>query len=132
MEIKMLEHINLITSNLEKMEKWYSDILGLRKGYRPPFSSSGAWMYENEVPLIHLVKGDKSPRSPIPQMEHFAMRSVGLKQFLERLELEGIPYSTARVPELRIFQVNISDPEGNNMHLDFPPEEGDAMDFGFK
>jgi hypothetical protein len=60
-------------------------------------------------------------------MEHFAMRASGLKEFLERLKLKGIPYSTARVPVLGIFQVNISDPEGNNMHLDFPPEEGDAM-----
>ena len=128
MEIKMLEHINLITSNLEEMEKWYSDILGLKKGYRPPFSASGAWMYKNEVPIVHLVEGEKSPRSPIPQMEHFAMHAVGLKQFLEQLKLEGIPYSTSRVPEIRIIQVIISDPEGNNMHLDFSPEEGDAME----
>ncbi len=62
-------------------------------------------------------------------MEHFAMRASGLKNFLDRLESWRIPYKPLRVPELRILQINIADPDGNNMHIDFPPDEADALGF---
>ena len=129
MEIKLLEHVNLRTTDVARLEEWYTRILGLKKGYRPPFSFEGAWMYAGDVPIVHLLKVQEPPQAPDPRMEHFAMQATGLKTFLKRLKSWKIPYTPLRVPELRILQINITDPDGNNMHFDFPPDEADALGF---
>jgi catechol 2,3-dioxygenase-like lactoylglutathione lyase family enzyme len=129
MEIKLLEHVNLRTTNVARLQKWYTRILGLKKGYRPPFGVKGAWMYAGNFPIVHLREAEGPPQAPDPRMEHFAMRASGLKTFLDRLESWRIPYTPLRVPELRILQINITDPDGNNMHIDFPPDEADALGF---
>jgi catechol 2,3-dioxygenase-like lactoylglutathione lyase family enzyme len=125
----MLEHVNLRTTNMQRLEEWYTRILGLKKGYRPPFGVEGRWMYVGDVPTIHLLQVEQQPQVPEPRMEHFCLRALGLKTFLDRLDAENIPYETIRVPELHIFQVCLSDPDGNHMHIDFPPEEGNALSF---
>lgn len=130
MQIKLLEHVNIQTTQLEMMERWYIEILELEKGYRPPFEINGTWLYGAGYPMIHLVEVDEAPeRSDNPELEHFAMRAIGLDSLLERLKVKGIPYFTIRVPESRLFQVNFSDPEGNHMHIDFQPEEADGLGF---
>jgi catechol-2,3-dioxygenase len=129
MKIKLLEHVNLRTTDIHKLEKWYCQVLGLKIGYRPPFKANGRWLYAGTIPMVHLLEVKKQQICDIPTMEHFAMRCCGLKDFLEILEEKGISYRGVRVPELRIFQINIADPDGNNMHLDFPPDEADELGF---
>ena len=129
MEIKLLAHVNLRTSNIERLEKWYDDILGLKSGYRPPFKTNGRWLYTGEYPMVHLLEVPGQKESPDPTNEHFAMNCTGLESFLERLNENGVPYRPVRVPDIRIYQINITDPDGNNMHFDFPPEEADALGF---
>ncbi len=127
MEIKLLEHVNIRTTNMMKLEEWYTHILGLKKGYRPPFGVKGAWLYAGDVPMVHLLEEEEAPRNLDPGMEHFCMRASGLEKFLETLNEYKIEYRTQRVPELRILQVSLSDPEGHQMHIDFSPEEGDIL-----
>ena len=130
MEITRLDHVNIQTTELSMMENWYIDILGLEKGYRPPFSNSGSWLYGAGYAMLHLVEVSNPPERPgNPELEHFCMRANGLSSLLKRLEKNGISYYTVRVPEIRILQVNFHDPEGNHLHIDFPREEADASGF---
>ncbi|MBT8359932.1 MAG: hypothetical protein HKP41_00690 [Desulfobacterales bacterium] len=88
MEIKLLEHVNIQTTQLEMMENWCIEILELKKGYRPPFEVKGAWLYAAGYPMVHLVEVDDPPeRSDNPELEHFAMRAVGLDSLLERTKV---------------------------------------------
>ena len=128
MEIQLLEHVNVQTTELEKLEEWYIRILGMEKGYRPPFDVKGSWLYAAGVPMIHLVDARDSSMEKNPRMEHFCMRACGLESFLSRLKENHIPYKTLRVPELRVLQVYISDPDDNHMHIDFQPEEADDLE----
>lgn len=132
MNVKMLEHVNLRTTDMERLAAWYARILGLRKGYRPPFGIDGAWLYIGDVPSIHLLNVAAQSQPADPQMEHFCLRASGLKMFLDRLDSENIPHNTLRVPELRVFQVYLADPDGNRMHIDFPPEEADTLGKGYE
>lgn len=129
-EIKQLGHVNIQTTELTMMEDWYCRILGLEKGYRPPFTVSGAWLYAAGHAMVHLVEVSRPPdRSDNPELEHFSMTATGLSSLLERLVKDNISYYPERTPETRILQVNFNDPEGNHMHIDFPPEEADASGF---
>ena len=130
MEIKLLDHINIQTTELEMMEKWYIEILGLEKGYRPPFVENGSWLYAAGHAMVHLVEiSTPATQGGNPELEHFAMQATGLDSLLARLETHKIPYYTVRVPDIRILQVNFHDPEGNHMHIDFSEEEADAAGF---
>lgn len=129
MKINRLEHVNLRTARIDYLEKWYYEILGLKSGYRAPFKTNGRWLYSGEYPIVHLLEVSDQKESPDPTMEHFAVSGTGLKDLIDKLKAQGIAYRPARVPELRIYQINFSDPDGNNIHMDFPPEEADALGF---
>lgn len=130
MEIKSLDHVNIQTVELTMMENWYIDILGLEKGYRPPFEEIGTWLYGAGHAMVHLVKAAQPPdRTGNPELEHFSMQATGLSSLLKRLDENNISYYTVRVTEIRIMQVHFHDPEGNHMHIDFAVEEADALGF---
>ena len=129
MDIKLLEHVNLRTADIHRLEEWYCQVLGLKPGYRPPFKSTGRWLYAGNIPMIHLLEVKDQKLCDDPTIEHFAMSVSGLKDFLQTLEEMSISYRTVRLPEVRVFQIYITDPDGNNMHLDFSPEEADELGF---
>ncbi len=126
MEVRQLDHVNVRTANLGAMVNWYTDVLGMRSGARPPFSFPGAWMYAGDHPAVHLVGVDTQPAAQEPALEHFAMTAAGVTEFVAHLEQRGVEYRAGRVPGFGILQINIYDPDGNHIHIDFTPEEADA------
>ena len=123
MQIGKLDHVNLRTANLEAMTEWYERVLGLKTGPRPGFAFPGAWLYAGEHAAVHLVGVDAQPEPGDPSLEHFAFSATGREEFLARLDKEGIDYQTREVPDFGITQVNIWDPDGNHLHVDFTDGE---------
>src|SRR3546814_4987517 len=76
MPLSRLDHVNLRTAELAAMQTFYSEVLGMSLGPRPPFSFDGAWLYCGGQATVHLVE---VPRRPAPEgelrLEHFAFRS---------------------------------------------------------
>ena len=120
MQIRSLDHVNLRTAQLSKMIAWYGDVLGLRPGPRPDFSFGGAWLYIGDLAAIHLVEVSEAP---VPgedlRLEHFALGANGLPEFLDTLKAADVTYDLRRVPGFPIVQVNLHDPDGNHIHVDF-------------
>ena len=130
MAIKQLDHVNLRTANLAGMTAFYRDVLGFAEGPRPPFGFGGAWLYCDGQAAVHLVEVDEQPDSRDPQLEHFAFQAEGMADFLTRLRGAGVAYEIRIVPEFEIRQVNIFDPDGNHLHIDFQPgDEADLADY---
>ena len=127
MQLKQLDHVNIRTSNLDAMVRWYCDVLGMENGKRPPFRFPGAWLYIGDQAPVHLIGVAEEPKSVEPKIEHFAISATGLAGFLARLDQAGIDYQTARVPGFGILQVNLHDVDGNHIHIDFSSEEADAQ-----
>lgn len=121
--IQRLDHVNILTSNLQDMITWYGDILDLHPGHRPPFSTAGAWLYANGIPCVHLVDVSSQPQTTEPKIEHFAFAATGMPDFLSKLDDRGITYSIDQVPEMPLLQVNIADCDGNHIHVDFASGE---------
>ncbi len=123
--LKRLDHVNLRTGQLDVMTAFYEHILGMKPGPRPAFSFSGAWLYIGEHPVVHLVGQDATPgaHGHDLRIEHFALSARGLDAFMERLRDEGATFRMARVPGFGIVQVNIEDPDGNHIHIDFREDE---------
>lgn len=129
MQLNRLDHVNVVTCNLDAMIDWYKDVLGMEDGDRPPFPFPGAWMYAGEHAVVHLVEADEERQSIEPKIEHFALSASGLGTFLARLDERGIEFGMNTVPDFPVVQVNIFDPDGNHIHVDFPADE---LDNGLK
>ncbi len=126
MQINRLDHANVVTNQLDVMVDWYTDILGLRNGDRPPFPFPGAWMYAGEHAVVHLVGNDEPPKvgSEVElKLEHFALSASGRAVFQARLEEAGERYELLELPTVNIIQYNIWDPDGNHIHIDFSLDE---------
>lgn len=122
MTLLRLDHVNIRTANLAAMVDWYETVLGMTSGARPPFSFPGAWLYVGDAPVVHLVGVDQAARGDDPKLEHFALAAEGLKTFLARLDTTGTPYRLGKIPGADIVQVNVFDPDGNHIHVDFSGE----------
>lgn len=130
--IRRLDHVNVRTARLDEMAAWYCDVLGMEVGPRPDFSFPGRWLYADGHPWIHLV-GTESPPSGVFEdlnLEHFAFSASGLKEMLARAEKAGSSTRLRAVPGFPIVQLNIWDPDGNHLHVDFDPSEAEGMDVG--
>ncbi len=117
------DHVNIRTANLANMLSFYQQVLGLESKERPPFGFGGAWMYAGDQAIVHLVEVAEQTAPEDPQLEHFALRSAGLADFLAHLREHNVAYQIGIIPEWEIRQVNFYDPDGNHIHVDFAPEE---------
>lgn len=117
-----LDHVNIRTAQLGAMRAWYAEALGMTDGWRPPFPFGGAWLYAGDDPVVHLVEVDARPDADAGdvRIEHFALSVDGdLDAFRRRLGDAGVEIMEAAVPGTNIVQLNIHDPDGNHIHVDF-------------
>ncbi|MDP6974792.1 MAG: VOC family protein [Candidatus Marinimicrobia bacterium] len=123
MPLESLNHFTLLTANHQNLKDFYSRILGLTVGLRPPVPSTGTWLYCGETPAVHLVELESTPKVQDTQIEHVAFSASGLAELLEHLRDNEVPYQIAVVPDVEIRQVNVFDPDGNHIEIQFAPEE---------
>ncbi len=131
MPLISLDHVNIRTSRLAVLTAFYSDVLGLEAGKRPPFASAGAWLYTPDgQAAVHLVEVPEAPETCAPRIEHFAIRAELLADFLAHLRKSEIAYRISLVPGLELRQVNVHDPDGNHIEIAFAAsEEADLNDY---
>ena len=123
--IERLDHINLRTGRLDEMVAWYRDVLGMEEGPRPDFGFPGAWLYANGQALVHLVGADPAPADTGEdlKLEHGAFRASGYAAFVDRLTARGERHRITPVEGAGVVQVNVWDPDGNHLHVDFDSAE---------
>jgi catechol 2,3-dioxygenase-like lactoylglutathione lyase family enzyme len=123
-----LHHVNISCSarELPAIEKFYGEVLGLKRGYRPAFPSDGLWLYLNERPIVHVVvrypDGWKPAETEQGGFDHIAFDVTGAAEAHERLRRLGYQFDEQNVPEAG-FQVFLRDPAGNKVELNFPASE---------
>lgn len=126
MHIRQLDHVNVRTTQLDTMVDWYTRILGMRRGDRPDFPFPGAWMYVGDHPAVHIVGIDGDPATGSEtalKLEHFAFSASGRADFEAMLTEQGEAFRISAVPGFGVTQVNIWDPDGNHIHIDFVDED---------
>jgi len=63
-------HLNIrcAQEDLPAIERFYGDVLGLKKGYRPNFMFGGIWLYDGDDPIIHV--GARYPKGSFVKDGH--------------------------------------------------------------
>jgi glyoxylase I family protein len=121
MAIAGFQHINTRSADVERTRDFYVSVLGLRVGDRPPFESTGYWLYLGDEPIVHLVQ--RNPGDTVQtgsgNLDHVAFRGVDLEATREALNAAGIPFREAIVPRDQTMQIFVLDPDGIKLELNF-------------
>jgi len=123
MAVDSLDHVNIRTSNLEALVRFYSKAFGMEASERIGSRTRVFWLGKTGQAMLHIVEAAATQRVEKPQIEHFAFRAHGLDSFMERLDGLGIEYNLRAMQDLGLIQVNLHDPDGNRVHVDFPQAE---------
>jgi catechol 2,3-dioxygenase-like lactoylglutathione lyase family enzyme len=150
MEIKRIDHYSIRTLDVEASRKFYTEILGLKVGPRPPFDFPGLWLYRGEPPIdldhadgnygiVHVMGVDRdNPQALIDYMggaepdtqqpdtgalDHVALAVTGRASMIERCHRNNVSYFERTVPAVGLHQVFIKDPNGVTIELNFPASE---------
>lgn len=119
-----LHHYNLRAPAplLAQLRDFYCDLVGLRVGERPPFASTGYWLYAGEQAVLHLstaLDGDIRHTAMPTTFDHAAFACTDFAAMRAKLAARGIAYTADEVPLLKQRQLFFSDPAGNGVELNF-------------
>ena len=128
MAISGFQHVNIrcAESDLPAVEKFYSEVLGLKSGPRPAFPFPGLWLYDGDDPIVHV--GGRFPQGSIVQdkhsgsVDHIAFRATGAIEFRARLKKVGVYFEEQNIPKAG-YQVFLHDPVGTKLEFNFPNTE---------
>jgi catechol 2,3-dioxygenase-like lactoylglutathione lyase family enzyme len=131
-------HYSIRTADLDASRRFYTEVLQLRVGYRPPFNFPGAWLYpdhdESEFGAVHLIGVDHRSREGIRDyfgklseedlegsgsVDHIAFAATDWPGTRRRFDALRIPYRVQRTPSLDLIQVFLTDPSGVTIELNF-------------
>ncbi len=59
MPLTRLDHVLVLTEDIEGTRDFYRDALGLEVGDRPPLEFPGYWLYADGVPCVHVADRDR-------------------------------------------------------------------------
>jgi catechol 2,3-dioxygenase-like lactoylglutathione lyase family enzyme len=149
MDIKRVDHYSIRTLDLEASRRFYTEVIGLKAGPRPPFNFPGYWLYSGEPPadlqnsarnygLVHLMGfnkddpgsldeyvGDRkaAPDGGTGALDHVAFAATGRGAMIERCQRHNVKYFERAVPILGLHQMFIKDPDGVTIELNYPASE---------
>lgn len=128
MRINRLDHFNIVANeaDIERVKRFYTELLGFKDGPRPDFAFGGAWLYKDEFPLVHLsVTDDPDMEHPglhdttTGCVHHIAFDCEGVEEFKTLLEENDIEYQYNSIQGWNIQQLFFHDPSGTRIELNF-------------
>ena len=129
MAMYWLDHVNIRTAKLDEMSAFYEDVLGLKRGKRPNFQFGGAWHYCGSNAIVHLVESVRKIKNGEAQVEHFALRAGGsMKTFQRKMRDHDAPYNVVSLLDINMQQVNVFDPDGNKIEVQFAATDNDDLE----
>lgn len=125
MNVSGICHYNLRAPRalLDSLCSFYSSIVGLSVGPRPPLQSFGYWLYAGDKDVLHLTesRSNETRAAGTPHtFDHVAFSCSDAPAYEARLRASGISYQSDTVPSIGQFQLFFSDPAGNGVELNFP------------
>lgn len=131
MPVTGLNHYNLRAPRplLDGLRDFYVDVIGLAEGWRPPFRSSGYWLYAGKRDVLHLTEtapGENRITGIDTSFDHIAFTCTDAAAMEARLRDRGVDYAVDEVPLLAQRQIFLRDPASNSIELNFADESADS------
>jgi catechol 2,3-dioxygenase-like lactoylglutathione lyase family enzyme len=129
MRVNALDHVNIITADLDGTARFYAELLGLeRRNAPPPLTPENAqWMYDGAGRAIIHINHTDCPRhfdrpiepGPTGALHHVALNCSGFAETLARLEARGLAHRLNEVTAIGLRQIFTLDPNSVLLELNF-------------
>lgn len=130
MKVEALDHVNIITDNLDGTARFYAELLGLeRRDGPPPLTPTTAqWMYDeagraiihiNSLDCVRAYDREITPGDLTGALHHVALRLSGYEETLERLKARGADFQENLVAAIGLRQIFTADPNNVLLELNF-------------
>lgn len=130
MRVGGLDHVNILTNDLEETASFYETALGLQRTDNPAIGQgfSGAWMRDAAGDaIVHLVWRDPAmeryagyePGQSTNAVHHVAFRCSGFEEMQKRLERAGISHRVNDLRHMGLRQIFLTDPNAVMLELNF-------------
>ena len=142
MAIMHLEHFLVASDDIDATRDWYARVLGMKSGPHPDFGFPVHWMYVDGVDIVHigpsarqageiqkkyLGRTSQDAGSGTGALDHIAFRATGLRQMLEHLRKQQIPFTQRRANGQALFQLFLYDPNGIKIELNYAAQEAEGI-----
>jgi catechol 2,3-dioxygenase-like lactoylglutathione lyase family enzyme len=120
MRVIGLDHVNIAGSPalIQRCVAFYVDVLGLRNGHRPNFSTRGFWLYAGDHPVVHLREREEDMVGT-SSIDHYAFACEGLDETMARLREHGVEFTLDPARDTKNAQLFLTDPAGVALELNF-------------
>ncbi len=120
MALTRLDHFTINCADLARSRAFYSDVLGLKDGDRPPFDFPGAWLYVGDRPVVHLVGGANADGlNETGSVDHVAFAGENVAEMRTRLTKLNVTFKEREVPGRPLRQIFVYDPDGVQIEINF-------------
>lgn len=121
-----IDHVNVAapSARLPELLDFYTNIVGLRQGERPPLPFPGYFLYCEGSPIavVHLAayqEDDLALSQPTGRFNHVCFRKTGLAQTRERLAVSSYAFREQNRSGNPLIQLFVTDPAGVTVELSF-------------
>jgi catechol 2,3-dioxygenase-like lactoylglutathione lyase family enzyme len=122
--VPVLDHLLVLTDDIDGTRDFWCAALDLEVGERPPLEFPGYWLYGAEGPCVHVAERaayeEHSERVGIPAapgpVEHVAFDAPDYEALVARVEREGIGAAHNAVPGV-MRQLFVEDPNGVKIEI---------------
>jgi catechol 2,3-dioxygenase-like lactoylglutathione lyase family enzyme len=125
-----IEHLLVLSDDIEATRDFYRDVLGLREGERPPLEFPGYWLYLGDVACIHVAERDAyaahastlglevaGAGSGDGSIDHIAFAADDYEEISARLRQAGVEAVENEVPAAGLRQLFLHDPNGVRVEI---------------
>jgi len=143
--ISRLDHVNIVTKNIEETIRFYTEVLGMKNAPLPGgmISAKNAFICDDDGNAVLHIQG-VDPEHPQPTfdsirqrlgnlrgsiklsdldgsaaIEHVAFACQDYNAVRDRLNRQGLEMRFNEVPQMSLRQIFVNDPNGITLELNF-------------
>lgn len=130
MQVNALDHVNIITDDLDGTCRFYRDLLGLERRDAPaPLTPDNAqWLYDQgDRPILHInavhcpraFDREVQPGALTGAVHHVALNCTGYGEMIRRIEARQLDYQVNLIDAIGLKQIFVADPNNVLLELNF-------------